>query len=338
MHLNDPIYILGIESSCDDTSASVINRNKILANKVSNQKIHENYGGVVPELASRAHQQNIIPVVHSALEEAGISKDQLSAIAFTRGPGLLGSLLVGVSFAKAFAMGLHIPIIEVDHLHAHIMAHFIDNGSPAPEFPFLCLTVSGGHSQIVKVNDYNQMQIIGKTIDDAAGETFDKAAKIMGLPYPGGPVIDKLAQSGDGNRFRFSKPKIKDLDYSFSGLKTSVLYFIRDELKKDPNFIEKNKHDLSASLQRTIIEILLDKLKLASRQTGIKEIAIAGGVSANSGLRKTLEKEAVQMNWKTYIPEFQFSTDNAAMISIVGYYKYLNNDFSSFDIAPYSRK
>ena len=338
MQSNNTIYILGIESSCDDTSASVIENNKILANKVSNQKIHENYGGVVPELASRAHQQNIIPVVHEALQESGISKEQLSAIAFTRGPGLLGSLLVGVSFTKAFAMGLNIPIIEVDHLDAHIMAHFIDNGSPAPEFPFLCLTVSGGHSQIVKVSDFNKMQIIGNTIDDAAGETFDKAAKIMGLSYPGGPVIDKLAQNGDENRFRFAKPKIKNLNYSFSGLKTSFLYFIRDELKKDPEFIEKNKNDLSASLQRTIIETLMDKLKLASEQTGIKEIAIAGGVSANSGLRHVLEKEAQKMDWQTYLPEFQFSTDNAAMISIVGYYKYQDNDFASIETAPYSRK
>lgn len=338
MQANNDIYILGIESSCDDTSAAVIKNNKILANKIANQDIHKDYGGVVPELASRAHQQNIIPVVNSALQQAGIKKEQLSAVAFTRGPGLLGSLLVGVSFAKAFAMGLDIPIIEVDHLDAHIMAHFIDNGQKSPSFPFLCLTVSGGHSQIVRVNSYSSMEVIGNTIDDAAGETFDKAAKIMGLPYPGGPVIDKLAKQGDPGSFEFAKPKIPGLNYSFSGLKTSILYFIRDELKKDPDFIEKNKADLSAAVQRTIIEILMSKLKRASRETGIKEIAIAGGVSANSGLRDALEAEAKKQYWNTYLPDFQFSTDNAAMIAIVGYYKYLEKDFADIDIAPYARK
>lgn len=338
MQANNDIYILGIESSCDDTSAAVIKNNKILANKIANQDIHKDYGGVVPELASRAHQQNIIPVVNSALQQAGIKKEQLSAVAFTCGPGLLGSLLVGVSFAKAFAMGLDIPIIEVDHLDAHIMAHFIDNGQKSPSFPFLCLTVSGGHSQIVRVNSYSSMEVIGNTIDDAAGETFDKAAKIMGLPYPGGPVIDKLAKQGDPGSFEFAKPKIPGLNYSFSGLKTSILYFIRDELKKDPDFIEKNKADLSAAVQRTIIEILMSKLKRASRETGIKEIAIAGGVSANSGLRDALEAEAKKQYWNTYLPDFQFSTDNAAMIAIVGYYKYLEKDFADIDIAPYARK
>mgnify|MGYP006278291543 CR=1 FL=1 len=338
MQQEKDIYILGIESSCDDTSAAVIKNNKILANKIANQQIHKDYGGVVPELASRAHQQNIIPVVDSALKEAGINRNQLSAIAFTRGPGLLGSLLVGVSFAKAFAMGLNIPVIEVDHLDAHILAHFIDNGSRAPSFPFLCLTVSGGHSQIVKVNSPGNMEIIGKTIDDAAGEAFDKAAKIMGLPYPGGPVIDKLAQEGDKNRFSFAKPKIQGLDYSFSGLKTSILYFIRDELNKDPDFIEKNKKDLSASVQQTIIDILLSKLKRAARETGINEVAIAGGVSANSGLRKALQGEAEKQHWNFYLPEFQFSTDNAAMIAITGYFKYLDHQFAEIDIAPYARR
>ncbi len=337
MNSNSDTYILGIESSCDDTSAAVICNNKILANNIANQDIHQEYGGVVPELASRAHQQNIIPVVDKALKEAGIDKKQLSAVAFTRGPGLLGSLLVGVSFAKAFAMGLNIPIIEVDHMDAHIMAHFIDTGKPRPSFPFLCLTVSGGHSQIVKVDSYNKMEVIGRTIDDAAGETFDKAAKIMSLPYPGGPVIDKLAKLGDAERFEFAKPKIPGLDYSFSGLKTSFLYFIRDELHKDPDFIRKNTNDLSASIQKTIIEILMSKLKRASRETGIKEIAIAGGVSANSGLRNRLQQEAQKQRWNTYLPDFQFSTDNAAMIAIVGYFKYLDKDFAPLDVAPYAR-
>ncbi len=337
MNSNSDIYILGIESSCDDTSAAVICNNKILANSIANQQIHEEYGGVVPELASRAHQQNIIPVVDKALKEAGIEKRQLSAVAFTRGPGLLGSLLVGVSFAKAFAMGLNIPIIEVDHMDAHIMAHFIETGSPRPAFPFLCLTVSGGHSQIVKVDSYSQMEVIGRTIDDAAGETFDKAAKIMSLPYPGGPVIDKLASKGNSDRFEFAKPKIPGLDYSFSGLKTSILYFIRDELQKDPEFIKKNTNDLCASIQKTIIDILMSKLKRASRETGIKEIAIAGGVSANSGLRNRLQQEAHKQRWNIYLPEFQYSTDNAAMIAIVGYFKYLDRDFAPLDVAPYAR-
>ncbi|MFO8086521.1 MAG: tRNA (adenosine(37)-N6)-threonylcarbamoyltransferase complex transferase subunit TsaD [Bacteroidales bacterium] len=338
MQLNSDHYILGIESSCDDTSAAVIKGNKILANKVANQKVHQEYGGVVPELASRAHQQNIIPVVDSAIKQAGIESRDLSAIAFTRGPGLLGSLLVGVSFAKAYAMGLGIPIIEVDHLKAHILAHFIDSDSPPPAFPFLCLTVSGGHSQIVRVDSPSEMKVIGKTIDDAAGETFDKAAKIMGLPYPGGPVIDKLAQQGDPNRFAFARPKIQGLDYSFSGLKTSILYFIRDELKTNNAFIEENKQDLSASIQHTIIDILLNKVKRASRETGIRQIAIAGGVSANSGLRKALTDEASKNNWTTFLPEFQYSTDNAAMIAIAGYFKYSDKDFAPLDIAPYARQ
>ncbi|MFO8054516.1 MAG: tRNA (adenosine(37)-N6)-threonylcarbamoyltransferase complex transferase subunit TsaD, partial [Bacteroidales bacterium] len=302
MESNKDTYILAIETSCDDTSGAVLCNDKILANVIANQDIHRSYGGVVPELASRAHQQHIIPVVDTAITQAGIDKHGLSAVAFTRGPGLLGSLLVGVSFAKAFAMALDIPFIEVDHLEAHILAHFIDTGTPAPAFPFLCLTISGGHSQIVKVNAPRRMEIIGRTIDDAAGETFDKAAKIMGLPYPGGPEIDKLAKQGDENRFEFSRPKIPGLDYSFSGLKTSILYFIRDELKKDRGFIKNNKKDLSASIQRAITEILLSKLKRASRETGIREIAIAGGVSANSGVRQALKKTGNAQGWNVYIP------------------------------------
>lgn len=334
------IYILGIESSCDDTSAAVLENNKILANIIANQEVHRNFGGVVPELASRAHQQNIIPVVDSALKAAGIKKTDLHAIAFTRGPGLLGSLLVGTSFAKAFSLGLKIPLLDVDHLQAHILAHFIQDKSGAkkvPSFPFLCLTISGGHTQIVKVKDYDDMEIIGKTIDDAAGEAFDKAAKIMGLPYPGGPVIDKLASMGNPSRFSFPKPRIPKLDFSFSGLKTSFLYFIRDALKEDPDFIEKNKNDLSASIQRVIVEVLMDKLKLAARQTGIKEIAIAGGVSANSLMRSELLETGKELNWNVYIPEFEFTTDNAAMIAIAGHYKYLNKDFADQRVVPYAR-
>ncbi|MBN2639273.1 MAG: tRNA (adenosine(37)-N6)-threonylcarbamoyltransferase complex transferase subunit TsaD [Bacteroidales bacterium] len=332
-------YILGIESSCDDTSAAVLQDTHILSNVIANQNIHKQYGGVVPELASRAHQQNIIPVVEVALREAKISKNQLSAVAFTRGPGLLGSLLVGTSFAKSFALGLNIPIIEVNHLRAHILSHFIQasDDHKSPEFPFLCLTVSGGHTQIVRVNSPSEMQIIGETIDDAAGEAFDKAAKIMGLPYPGGPHIDKLASIGNPRAYPFPEPKIPGLNYSFSGLKTSFLYFIRDKLKKNPQFIDEHKADLASSIQHTIIRVLLSKLRRASRETGIKEIAIAGGVSANSGLRNTLNEMAEKEGWKTYLPAFQFTTDNAAMIAIAGYFKYLNKEFASQNITPYAK-
>jgi len=332
-------YILAIESSCDDTSAAVLKDTFILSNEIANQLVHQSFGGVVPELASRAHQQNIIPVVELALRKAKITKKQLSAIAFTSGPGLMGSLLVGTSFAKSFAMGLGIPIIEVDHLKAHILSHFIDDeeNQPHPEFPFLCLTVSGGHTQIVRVDSPSKMKIIGTTIDDAAGEAFDKAAKIMGLPYPGGPEIDKLAKLGNREAYQFSEPKIQGLNYSFSGLKTSFLYFLRDNLKIDEQFIEKNKADLSASIQYTIIKVLLSKLKRASRETGIHEIAIAGGVSANSALRNEITLLTKKMNWNVYIPKLQYSTDNAAMIAIAGYFKYLNNDFASQQLTPYSK-
>ncbi len=333
------IYILGIESSCDDTSAAVLHDTRILSNVIANQDIHKTYGGVVPELASRAHQQNIVPVVDVALSKAKITKNQLNAIAFTRGPGLLGSLLVGTSFAKSFAMGLGIPIIEVDHLKAHILSHFIEDYDTAghPGFPFLCLTVSGGHTQIVRVNSPSDMHVIGTTIDDAAGEAFDKAAKIMGLPYPGGPQIDKLAEVGNPDAFSFPEPRIKGLDYSFSGLKTSFLYFLRDRLKEDEAFIEKNKADLSASLQRTIIHILIKKLKKAIEETGIHEVAIAGGVSANSGLRKAMQQLASETESKVYVPKLQYSTDNAAMIAIAGYFKYLDKDFALQNITPYSK-
>jgi tRNA N6-adenosine threonylcarbamoyltransferase len=332
-------YILGIESSCDDTSAAVIKNTRVLSNIIANQSVHSSYGGVVPELASRAHQQNIIPVVDVALKQANIRKNQLSAIAFTRGPGLLGSLLVGTSFTKSFALALDIPIIEVDHLKAHILAHFLndDDRVKTPGFPFLCLTVSGGHTQIVKVNSPSDMEIIGATIDDAAGEAFDKSAKIMGLPYPGGPEIDKLAKHGNASAFNFPKPRISDLNYSFSGLKTSFLYFLRDKLKIDDDFIEKNKADLSASIQFTIIDILLDKVKKAVEVTGINEIAIAGGVSANSGLRTKLTQTAEELGWKVHIPGMKFTTDNAAMIAIAGYFKYLNNEFSEQNVTPYAR-
>jgi N6-L-threonylcarbamoyladenine synthase len=333
-------YILGIESSCDDTSAAVLENNKVLANIIAGQDVHKRYGGVVPELASRAHQQNIIPVVDAALKAAGITKDQLSAVAFTRGPGLLGSLLVGTSFAKAFTLGLNIPLIEVDHLQAHILSHFIQNtdgNKKLPSLPFLCLTVSGGHTQIVFVKDQQDMEIIGKTIDDAAGEAFDKAAKIMGLPYPGGPVIDKMAKEGDPNKFTFPKPRIKDLDFSFSGLKTSFLYFVRDRLKENPDFIDQNKNDLAASIQKTIVEILMEKLAKAAKITGVKDIAIAGGVSANSLVRSRLTEEGEKRGWNVFIPDFQFTTDNAAMIAITGYYKYLAKDFAGQDVVPYAR-
>ncbi len=333
------IYILGIESSCDDTSAAVLKDTTMLSSVIANQDVHRKYGGVVPELASRAHQQNIIPVVEVALQQAKITKKQLSAVVFTRGPGLLGSLLVGTSFAKAFAMGLDIPIIEVNHLKAHILSHFIEDETQKehPEFPFLCLTVSGGHTQIVKVNSASDMEILGKTIDDAAGEAFDKAAKIMGLPYPGGPEIDKLAKIGNPKAFSFPEPRIGNLDYSFSGLKTSFLYFLRDRLKEDDDFIEKNKADLAASIQHTIISILLKKLRLAVEQTGLNQVAIAGGVSANSGLRNAIEQEAGKSGWKTFLPPLKFTTDNAAMIAVAGYFKFLEKDFASQSVAPYAR-
>lgn len=333
------ILILGIESSCDDTSAAVIEDTKILANVVAGQEVHKKYGGVVPELASRAHQQNIVPVIDQALKQANIQKNQLDAVAFTRGPGLLGSLLVGTSFAKAFALASDIPIIEVDHLKAHILAHFItaNPNQKVPSFPFICLTVSGGHTQIVRVDDPHTFSILGQTIDDAAGEAFDKAAKIMGLPYPGGPYIDKLAKEGDPLAFRFPRPRIPDLNYSFSGLKTSFLYFIRDELKKDDAFIEKEKANLAASIQKVIIDVLLDKLSKAAASTGIKDIALAGGVSANSGLRKALTDTGKENAWNIFIPDFEYTTDNAAMIAIAGHFKYINKEFATQDITPYAR-
>ncbi len=334
------VLILGIESSCDDTSAAVLKDSFVLSNVIANQQVHEKYGGVVPELASRAHQQNIIPVVNTALQVANIDKNNLSAIAFTRGPGLLGSLLVGASFAKALSLTLNIPLIEVDHMQAHILAHFLqdDQNKKVPEFPFLCLTVSGGHTQIVKVTDYFEMEIIGKTIDDAAGEAFDKAAKIMSLPYPGGPMIDKFAKEGNPNAFKFSEPRIPDLDYSFSGLKTSILYFLRDQLKQDELFIEKNKFDLCASIQATIVNILMKKLLIASEQTGIKRVAIAGGVSANSGLRIAMENASNQFGWDIFIPKLNYSTDNAAMIAVAGYFKFLQGNFARQNQVPYARQ
>jgi N6-L-threonylcarbamoyladenine synthase len=334
------ITILGIESSCDDTSAAIIRDKVILSNVIANQDVHKQYGGVIPELASRAHQQNIIPVVHRALELAGITKDELTAIAFTRGPGLLGSLLVGVSFAKGLAASLGIPMVEVNHLQGHILAHFIDDVGKQlshPLFPFLCLLVSGGHTQLVIIKDYLDFEIIGQTIDDAAGEAFDKCAKVMGLPYPGGPVIDMLAKEGNPEAFRFAKPKVGGLDYSFSGLKTSFLYFLRDRIVENSHFIEENKADLCASLQHTIISILIDNLVKAVKQTGIKEIAVAGGVSANSGLRDRLISEGNKHGWNVYIPEFRFTTDNAAMIAITGYYKYLQGLVAPLNTVPVTR-
>jgi len=334
------VYILGIESSCDDTSAAVLMNNVVLSNIIANQEVHKDFGGVVPELASRAHQQNIIPVIDKALKLANIRKTDLNAIAFTRGPGLLGSLLVGTSFAKSFSLGLNIPLIEINHLKAHILAHFITQPGKEktlPEFPFLCLTVSGGHTQIVKVKGYNEMEIIGQTIDDAAGEAFDKSAKILGLEYPGGPLIDKYAKEGNPDAFAFAKTNIPGLDFSFSGLKTSFLYFLRDNLKKDSLFIQNNLADLCASMQSAIITTLMAKLKLASQQTGITEIAIAGGVSANSGLRKAVSDMQQTAGWKVHIPEFQFTTDNAAMIAVAGYYKFLDGTFAEQSVTPYSR-
>lgn len=331
--------ILGIESSCDDTSAAVISDGVLLSNVIASQKVHENYGGVVPELASRAHQQNIVPVVSEAIRQAGIRKEDLSAIAFTRGPGLLGSLLVGVSFAKGLGMALDIPLIDVNHLHAHVLSHFIlqKPGDETPEFPFMCLLISGGNSQIVLVNSVTDMHILGKTIDDAAGEAFDKCAKVMGLPYPGGPHIDRLAQQGDPNKFKFAKPRIPGFDYSFSGLKTSFLYTLRDNLKTDPDFIEKNKEDLAASLQKTIIDILINKLDKALKTNPVKHIAIGGGVSANSGVRKAVEDFCSKKKVKAWIPQRAFTTDNAAMVAVAGYFKFLEGDFCNLALPPYSR-
>lgn len=332
------ISILAIESSCDDTSAAVIRDGLLLSNVTASQKVHEEYGGVVPELASRAHQQNIVPVVDAALRRAGVSKDELSAVAFTRGPGLLGSLLVGTSFAKGLALTLSIPLIEVNHLQGHVLAHFVqtpDGGERHPAFPFLCLLVSGGNSQIVLVKAYNDMQIIGQTIDDAAGEAFDKCAKIMGLPYPGGPWIDRLAKEGNADAFSFNKPHIKGYDYSFSGLKTSFLYFLRDRLKEDPDFIENNKNDLCASLQKTVVDILMQKLHMAAKDLNIRQVAVAGGVSANSALRQAFIDHGKRYHWEVFIPPFSFTTDNAAMIAQAAYFKFLDHDFCPIDAAPF---
>jgi N6-L-threonylcarbamoyladenine synthase len=334
----EPVYILSIESSCDDTSAAVLCNEKVLSNVVSNQEVHAKYGGVVPELASRAHQQNIVPVVQQALAQANIDKKQLNAIAFTKGPGLMGSLLVGTSFAKSLSLGLNIPLIDVNHMQAHILAHFIDDeGQEKPPFPFLCLTISGGHTQLVKVVSHFEMQVIGETLDDAVGEAFDKSAKILGLPYPGGPLVDKHAKKGDPQRFKFSKPKVKGFDFSFSGLKTAILYFIQKELKKDPSFISDNLDDICASIQQTICDILFEKLIAASVETGIKHIAIAGGVSANSQIRNTLKSFDSQLGWKTYIPNFKYTTDNAAMIGITGYHKYLQGMSTDLQVEATSR-
>ncbi len=332
------IYILGIESSCDDTSAAILKNNTILSNLIARQDVHELYGGVVPELASRAHQQNIVPVIDAAIKKAGISKEQIDAVAFTRGPGLMGSLIVGTSFAKAFSMAMDIPLIEVNHMVGHVLAHFIEDGeNKMPKFPFLCLTVSGGHTQIVLVRDHLDMEVIGTTIDDAAGETFDKAAKLLGFPYPGGPLIDKHASNGDHLKFKFSKPDIKELDFSFSGLKTSILYFLQKQCISNPAFIEQNRDDLCASIQATIIEILLKKLKKAAKDLNINQIAIAGGVSANSGLRNTLKEEALLLNWEVYIPKFEYCTDNAAMIAITGKFLFEKAVFSDQSVAASPR-
>jgi N6-L-threonylcarbamoyladenine synthase len=334
------VTILAIESSCDDTSAAVIRDGYVLSNLIANQDIHMLYGGVVPELASRAHQANIVPVTHQALVNAGINSKDIDAIAFTRGPGLLGSLLVGTSFAKGFALAQNIPLIEVNHLQAHVLTHFIlekGKNNRVPSFPFLCLLVSGGHTRIIIMKSQLEMEVIGNTLDDAAGEAFDKCGKVMGFPYPAGPLIDKMSNEGNMNAFRFSKPHIKGLDFSFSGLKTSFLYFLRDRLKEDPDFIEHNKADLCASLQHSIVSILIGKVVNASLQTGITEIGIAGGVSANSGLRNEMKREAEKNEWNLFIPEFRFTTDNAAMIGITGYYKYLRGEFSGHDVIPLAR-
>ena len=338
---NSSIHILAIESSCDDTSAAVLKNYERLSNVVSTQKIHEAYGGVVPELASRAHQQNIVPVVDQALKQAGIKKEQLNAIAFTRGPGLMGSLLVGTSFAKSLAMGLDIPLIEVNHMQGHVLAHFIESPEEAaktkPNFPFIALTISGGHTQLILVRDFFDMEVLGETQDDAVGEAFDKSAKILGFPYPGGPLIDKFAKEGNPKAFEFPIPNMKGLDFSFSGLKTSILYFIQRETAADPNFIETNKADICASIQATIVKILMQKVKKAVAQTGVREIAIGGGVSANSGIREALGQAAAKHGWITHIPKFEYCTDNAAMIGVVGYLKYLKKDFTDQKIAAKAR-
>ena len=338
--MDKDIYILGIESSCDDTSAAVLKNGILLSNVTASQAVHEAYGGVVPELASRAHQQNVVPVVDQAIKRAGIETEQLSAVAFTRGPGLMGSLLVGVSFAKGFARALGIPMIDVNHLQGHVMAHFIkeaDDDHAQPPLPFLCLLVSGGNSQIVKVNAYNDMEVLGQTIDDAAGEAIDKCSKVMGLGYPGGPIIDKLARQGNPKAYKFSEPNIPGLDYSFSGLKTSFLYNLRDWVKEDPDFVEHHKEDLAASLEFTIVDILMKKLRLAVKQTGIKHVAVAGGVSANNGLRNAFHDHARRYGWTIYIPKFSYTTDNAAMIGIVGYYKYLDKQFCGIEVPAFSK-
>ena len=335
---NQKTYILGIESSCDDTSAAIICDGKVLSNIVANQEIHAKYGGVVPELASRAHQQHIVPVVHQAIEQAGITKENIDAIAFTKGPGLMGSLLVGTSFAKSLAIGLNIPLIDVNHMQAHILAHFIkEENSNFPPFPFICLTISGGHTQIVKVTDYFSFEVLGETIDDAVGEAFDKSSKILGLPYPGGPLVDKYAQLGDPNKFSFTKPKVGDLDFSFSGLKTGILYFIQKNVKINPTFIEDNLYDICASIQHTIVEILMQKLKNTVKKTGIKHVAIAGGVSANSEIRKRLQLANKHWGWTTYIPKFEYTTDNAAMIAITGYLKYKERKYADISVKAEAR-
>lgn len=333
-----PKYILAIESSCDDTAAAVLINGKVLSNVVARQQIHEEYGGVVPELASRAHQQNIVPVVDVALSRAGIQKEQLCAVAFTQGPGLMGSLLVGSSFAKSLALALQVPLIAVNHMQAHILAHFIDEeGFDKPTFPFLAMTISGGHTQIVRVDSYFSMEVIGETTDDAVGEAFDKSAKILGLPYPGGPLIDKYAQTGNPKAYAFTKPQVPGLNFSFSGLKTQILYFIQKNLKEDPDFVKNNMEDICASIQHTIINILMDKLKMAVKETGIRQVAIGGGVSANSGIRNTLKEAEKKYGWKTYIPKFEYTTDNAAMIGIVGYHKYLEQQFNDAAVTSKAR-
>lgn len=333
--MSKPVYILGIESSCDDTSAAVLQNSKVLSNVVANQEIHQEFGGVVPELASRAHQKNIVPVVHQALKKANIDANKLSAIAFTSGPGLMGSLLVGTSFAKSMSMALGIPLIDVHHMQAHVLAHFIDGaGNEKPTFPFLCLTVSGGHTQIVKISNYFDFEVLGETIDDAAGEAFDKTAKILNLPYPGGPIIQKLAETGDSNRFQFNKPRIEGLNFSFSGLKTSILYAMQKEVKENSNFVSENINDICASVQRVILDILFEKLEKAVKETGINTVAIAGGVSANQPLRERLIAHA---DWKTFIPKFEYTTDNAAMIGITGYHKYLRGNFTDVSITAKAR-
>ena len=335
---NPEVFILAIESSCDDTAAAILQNDKVLSNVVANQLIHNQYGGVVPELASRAHQQNIVPVIDAALRNANIQKEQLSAIAFTQGPGLMGSLLVGSSFAKSIALALKVPLIAVNHMQAHVLAHFIDEeGYEKPTFPFLALTISGGHTQIIKVDNYFEMTVIGETTDDAVGEAFDKSAKILGLPYPGGPLIDKYAQLGNPKAFAFTKPKVPGLDFSFSGLKTAILYFIQKKKLENPNFVDENLNDICASIQHTIIEILMDKIKLAVKETGIKQIAIGGGVSANSGIRNTLKETENKYGWKTFIPKFEYTTDNAAMIGIVGYQKFLSQKFETSSVVSKAR-